>query len=93
MIKSKFLIATIGSLFLVNSVFSIGSPTTSKYTDDDLVWMDDFNGKKIDSNNWSFEFHEPGWVNNELQSYGDSKKNTYVKDGNLIIQPLKSGSN
>lgn len=59
------------------------------YTEADLVWYDDFNGKKLDKKSWNYEFHEPGWVNNELQSYDDSKENTYIKDGYLIIQPLK----
>lgn len=61
----------------------------SAYTDADLVWQDDFNGKKLSAKDWNFEFHEPGWVNAELQSYGDSAKNTYVKDGCLVIQALK----
>ena len=62
----------------------------SNYTDADLVWQDDFNGKKLNSKDWNFEFHQPGWVNNELQSYGNSPKNTYVKDGCLVIQPIKT---
>ena len=65
------------------------SKSVSKYTDADLVWSDDFNGTELNTNDWNYEFHEPGWVNNELQSYDDSKENTYVKDGFLIIQPLR----
>ena len=64
--------------------------TPSKYTEEDLVWKDDFNGKKLNGKNWNYETHEPGWVNNELQSYGKSNKNTYVKDGCLVIQPIKT---
>lgn len=60
-----------------------------EYTEADLVWSDDFNGTKLDAKSWNYEFHEPGWVNNELQSYDDSAENTYVKDGYLVIQPLK----
>ncbi len=56
-----------------------------------LVWSDEFNGKALNTKDWNYETHEPGWVNNELQSYGNSKKNTYVKDGNLVIQPLFDG--
>lgn len=62
----------------------------SAYTAEDLVWQEDFNGKKINTKDWNFEFHQPGWVNNELQSYGNSPKNTYVKDGCLVIQPIKT---
>lgn len=70
------------------AAFAQGKP--SAYTDKDLVWMDDFNGKKLNMKDWNFEFHEPGWVNAELQSYDDSKKNTYLKDGCLVIQALKN---
>lgn len=62
---------------------------SSNYTEADLVWQEDFNGKKLNLKDWNFEFHEPGWVNNEWQSYDDSSKNTYLKDGCLVIQPLK----
>lgn len=61
--------------------------SNSIYTEEDLVWQEDFN--ELNLNDWNFEFHEKGWVNNELQSYDDSSENTYVKDGYLIIQPLK----
>ncbi|MEZ3475000.1 MAG: carbohydrate binding domain-containing protein [Lachnospiraceae bacterium] len=54
-----------------------------------LVWEDEFDGDQLNMNDWNFEYHEPGWVNAELQEYGDSPKNTYVKDGNLYIQALK----
>lgn len=61
----------------------------SMYTDADLVWKDDFNGTKLNMNDWNYEYHEKGWVNNELQKYVDDAENIYVKDGNLIIQALK----
>lgn len=68
-------------------IFAQGTP--SKYTEADLVWQEDFNGKKLNKKNWNFEFHEPGWVNAELQSYDDSSANTYLKDGCLVIQAIK----
>lgn len=55
-----------------------------------LVWEDNFDGDELDLNSWNYEYHDPGWVNNELQSYVDSKDNIYVKDGELIIQALKT---
>ena len=38
---------------------------------------------------WNVELHEPGWVNNELQAYVDSDENIQVKDGNLLLKPVK----
>ena len=55
-----------------------------------LIWGDDFNGKTLDRTKWNYELHEPGWVNNELQRYTNSSENTYLKDGNLVIQPIKT---
>ncbi len=55
-----------------------------------LLWSDDFNGKTLDKTKWNYELHDPGWVNNELQSYTKSSENVYVKDGNLVIQPIKT---
>ena len=54
-----------------------------------LVWQDEFDGDKLNLEDWNFEYHDPGWVNAELQAYVDSEKNTYVKDGKLYIQALK----
>lgn len=55
-----------------------------------LVWSDDFSGNTLDTSKWNYELHEPGWVNNELQRYTDSSDNIYVKDGKLVIQPVKT---
>ena len=54
-----------------------------------LVWEDNFDGEKLNLDDWNFEYHEPGWVNAELQAYVDSERNTYVKDGMLYIQAIK----
>lgn len=55
-----------------------------------LVWQDNFEGDKLDLENWSYEKHEPGWVNNELQEYTDSEDNTFIKDGNLVIKAIET---
>ena len=84
---SKVMLTSV-ALAAAGTIFAQGKP--SEYTEKDLVWQDDFNGKKLNTKDWNYEFHEPGWVNAELQSYDDSKKNTYLKDGCLVIQALKS---
>ncbi|MBQ8592254.1 MAG: carbohydrate binding domain-containing protein [Lachnospiraceae bacterium] len=55
-----------------------------------LVWEDNFDGDTLNLADWNYEYHEPGWVNNELQEYVDSSENIYVKDGKLVIQALKA---
>ena len=54
-----------------------------------LVWEDNFDGTELNRDDWNVELHDPGWVNAEWQEYVDSEDNIYVKDGNLIIQPIK----
>ncbi len=55
-----------------------------------LEWEDDFNGDTLNEADWNYETHEPGWVNAELQEYVKSSDNVYVKDGNLVIQAIKT---
>jgi len=54
-----------------------------------LVWEDNFDGTELSRDDWNVELHDPGWVNAEWQEYVDCEDNIYVKDGNLIIQPIK----
>ena len=54
-----------------------------------LKWEDSFDGDSLNLNDWNIETHEPGWVNNELQEYTDSSDNIYVKDGKLVLKPIK----
>lgn len=54
-----------------------------------LIWEDNFEDG-ISEDDWNYELHEPGWVNNELQSYVESEENVYTKDGKLIIKPVES---
>lgn len=62
---------------------------TSVYDQYSLIWQDEFNGAELNMEDWNYEFHEPGWVNNELQSYSDSPENIFVKDGKLVIKEKK----
>lgn len=55
-----------------------------------LKWADEFDGDSLNRDDWNVELHEPGWVNAEWQQYVDSKENIQVKDGNLLIQPVKT---
>ena len=55
-----------------------------------LVWHDEFNGTELSEDDWNREKHKVGWVNHELQAYVPSADYAYVKDGELIIQPVKT---
>lgn len=53
-----------------------------------LVWSDEFSGNNLDLSAWNQETGtgSGGWGNNELESYTNSLKNTFVSNGNLIIE-------
>lgn len=63
---------------------------SSIYDGYDLVWEDDFDSSELSKDDWNIELHQPGWVNNELQEYTDSSDNIYIKDGKLVIKPIKT---
>lgn len=55
-----------------------------------LIWFDEFNTDGApDATKWTFQIWDPGYVNNELQSYTDRSKNTIVKEGVLKITAIK----
>jgi beta-glucanase (GH16 family) len=54
-----------------------------------VIFFDDFKSSKLDTNKWNVVvtgFH----VNNELQAYVDSNATLYVKNNQLVLQPLYS---
>lgn len=55
-----------------------------------LKWQDEFDGTALNRGDWNVELHAPGWVNAEWQEYVDSEENIYLKDGKLILKPVKT---
>ncbi len=69
--------------------------TPAGYT---LVWQEEFNVSEAglpDSKKWWYETAEPGWVNNELQTYIPGRKGDIVtadvSEGTLKIRAIKDG--
>jgi beta-glucanase (GH16 family) len=55
-----------------------------------IVWDDEFNGKTVNTNIWTFEIGNGcpnlcGWGNNELETYTSDSTNAYVTNGLLHI--------
>lgn len=67
----------------------------TQYDGYNLVWHDEFSGRKLDEASWNKEIRPAGWTNHELQAYTQDKENIYVKNGKLVLRavqhPLKSG--
>lgn len=84
-----FSLVSVGSLA---SADKEDSKIADKYLNEgyQLVWHDEFDGKTLNTKDWNVEAHEPGWVNNELQSYVDEahlSEAITVSNGILKIQP------
>lgn len=51
-----------------------------------VLWSDEFDGKKLDENIWHREEREKGWTNQELQKYTSDEKNGFIRDGKFVIK-------
>ena len=72
---------------LINQVAEADVPAIEGY---ELLWHDEFNGTVMDDTIWSYDPHEPGWTNAELQEYTQSTDNVFVKDGSLHLKAIKT---
>jgi len=68
-----------------------GYSTPNSYPGMSLVWSDEFTGTSLDASVWNQELGNGsgGWGNNELEYYTNSLKNTFLSNGNLIIEARK----
>lgn len=65
----------------------IGYITPLSYQGYTLAWSDEFSGTTLNSGVWNQEIgNNNGWGNNELEYYTNSLKNTFLSNGNLIIE-------
>jgi beta-glucanase (GH16 family) len=63
-----------------------GYSTPETYPGYTLVWSDEFSGTTFDATAWNQEIGNNNGNNHELQYYTNSPKNTFVSEGNLIIE-------
>ena len=54
-----------------------------------LVWNDEFDSSLINTQKWEHEVNAQGGGNNELQYYTSRTENSFIENGNLVIQALK----
>ena len=65
---------------------SDGYITPENYGGFTLAWQDEFNGTSLDAACWTHELGAGGWGNEELQKYTADPENSYLSNGNLIIE-------
>lgn len=74
-------------LIIVFLLFYISIPLMGQNYE--LVWSDEFNGQAVDGTVWTHETGANGWGNNEWQYYTSREENSYVQNGNLVIEARK----
>ena len=68
-----------------------GYSTPLTYKGYSLIWSDEFSATTLNTTVWNQEIGNgsSGWGNNELEYYTSSSKNSFLSDGNLIIEARK----
>lgn len=76
---------------LLIAILLTQTATAAKRT---LIWSDEFNGPAgaaPDSANWIFDLGAGGWGNRELETYTDSRDNSFLDGhGHLVIRVIKT---
>lgn len=84
--SAKGIIQTEDGTFLTTDNKGFSSPLT--YPGYTLVWSDEFTAGNLDPAIWNQEVGNGtgGWGNHELEYYTNSLKNSFLSNGNLIIE-------
>ena len=85
----KYIIGIISFFLLSNCNRNMKIVNYQKYL---LIWEENFTNV-LDTSLWNIEVKEPGWVNNELQSYTSNKQNLFIKDEKLHIKAINDQLN
>lgn len=63
-----------------------GYITPDNYTGFTLLWRDEFDADELNLSDWTHETGAGGWGNNERQYYTDRTDNSFLSEGNLVIE-------
>jgi len=70
-----------------------GYITPENYTGFNLVWGDEFDGNQLNPDDYTYEQGAGGWGNQESQIYTNRSENSYLSDGNLVIEAREENFN
>ena len=62
-----------------------GFTAPASYVGLSLKWSDEFNENSIDNNIWGYDLGGGGWGNNELETYTNNSKNSFVTSGGYLV--------
>lgn len=54
-----------------------------------VVWQDEFNGPEIDTETWVWDVGQHGFGNGQLEYNTSRAKNSYIENGNLVIEAFR----
>ncbi|MGD9929644.1 MAG: family 16 glycosylhydrolase [Mangrovibacterium sp.] len=59
-----------------------------------LVWFDEFDASGAPATQkWDYDLGGGGWGNNELQTYTNTRANSWIENGKLFIKAVKTNGN
>ncbi|WP_423129691.1 family 16 glycosylhydrolase [Gaoshiqia sp. Z1-71] len=81
--------------FLILVLFSAANRSRAQQADClQPVWFDEFDTNGAPSaDRWAYDLGGGGWGNNELQTYTDNRSNSWIENGRLFIQAVKTNGN
>lgn len=89
MVNYKKLIKII--CFLATFLLALKPGVNAQESCEYLIWHDEFNDSGApDPDKWGYDIGGGGWGNQELQTYTNSRNNSFVEDGKLTIKALKT---
>ncbi|WP_430973135.1 family 16 glycosylhydrolase [Sunxiuqinia rutila] len=78
------------SFFLLLFAFLPSHGVFAQQDCEKLVWSDEFSTDGAPSEErWGYDIGGGGWGNNELQTYTNTRTNSWVENGNLYIKAVK----
>lgn len=87
--KKRLLLLLLFTPLLITTCKESGA--TDPELEEGLLWSDEFDGDRLNWDNWTPELGANGWGNNELQNYTANQTNIEVSDGTLKIIARKVG--
>lgn len=60
--------------------------------EESLWWNDEFEEPQINTAYWNYDQGTGIWGNNEWQTYTNKSDNSFIRDGNLVLRAIKSGT-
>jgi beta-glucanase (GH16 family) len=81
-------------LFFILFLISLGFANAQEKTCIDPVWSDEFDYTGAPATTkWGYDLGGGGWGNQELETYTNSRNNSWVENGKLYIKAIKTNGN